>query len=326
VIRLEEITSVVSDDITAYEAYLRRTLHSGSGYAAKLLDYIFDARGKGVRPLLVLLGAAMNRGSKPLNERTCVAAMLVEMIHTVSLVHDDVVDEAFTRRGKPTVNALWGAKDAVLIGDFLLARSFARGMESGYYDIVTYIAKSIDTLCEGEFTQRECSRRFNTSMEVYINIATQKTASLMGVSAGAGAMAVGAPESMVDALHAYGIDLGIAFQMRDDVLDYVGDESGKPLCGDLRERTMTLPLILVLENSSKPHRKEILSRLAEIKDKPSNVEYLHGMVISEGGVEMANEQISRYISSAVGHLGPLRESPYKNALKHLADFVATRSK
>ena len=139
-------------------------------------------------------------------------------------------------------------------------------------------------------------------------------------------MAVGASEDIIETLYAYGNDLGIAFQMRDDILDYVGSESGKPLCGDLRERRMTLPLILVLENSSKSRRKELLTCLAEINDKLSNVEYLHDSVISEGGIEMANEQISFYISSAIDHLRRLEKSPYRDALENLADFIATRSK
>ena len=324
---LDQIKTPLVGELERYEEYLRQSLHSDNQLTNAMLDYIFNTRGKAIRPLMVILSAAIQNGGAPLPENTYLAAMLVEMTHTASLVHDDVVDEAFIRRGKPSVNALWMAKKAVLIGDFILAKSFQVGIQSGEYGIVEYIMSVMPELCEGELIQSQQSNQLEMTREIYEDIIYRKTAILIGTSCGVGAMSAGASGLQIAQMKEMGNAIGMAFQIKDDMLDYKPSSStGKPLCGDLRERKITIPLLTVLEKSSPALRKKIIALLSGIRSHPENADKLHAMVLDHGGMEMAAEVMDGYVEKAVGILSQYPPSPYRDSLHDLFLFVANRER
>ena len=324
---LDSIREPVTAELTAYEEYLRDALRSPNSYVSSILTYIFNTRGKGIRPLLVMLAGRLHREREAIGERSFLAAMLIEMLHTASLVHDDVVDEAYVRRSKPAVNALWRSRTSVLIGDYIFARSFAVGLKRGATDIVTFITKSIGEVCEGELTQSQQSDRLEMTREIYLDIIYKKTATLIGSSSGAGALAVGASAEEVDRMKQFGDWLGIAFQIKDDILDYaLSSQTGKPACGDLRERKITLPLLTVLETASDRERRHLIARLSDIRRHPENVDYLRDAVIAGQGLERAAEVMNDYLDRARMSLDGYPDSPCRRSLLELCDYIARRDK
>ena len=320
---LDKIKEPVAGELAQYEEYLRGSLYSDNRLAQDMLDYIFTTRGKAVRPLLVLLTSAVFNGGIPLPKDSYLAAMLLEMVHTATLVHDDVIDEAFIRRGKPSVNALWMSQKAVLIGDFLLAKSFCVGMESGSYGIVRYITQVMPALCEGELTQSEQSDKLEMTRAIYESIIYRKTATLIGTSCGVGAMSAGASGEDVARMKEMGDSAGMAFQIKDDILDYK-PSTGKPLCGDLRERKITLPLLAVLEKSSPAEKKHIIGLLSGVRGKPSNADKLYDIVMTRGGLDMAAKVMDEYVDKAVALLHRCPPSPYRDSLENLFHYIASR--
>jgi len=324
---LDSIRQPVAEPLKQYEAYVQAALRSNNPYLTPILDYLFGNRGKGIRPLLVMLSAALHAGNRPIGDRSCLAAMLVEMVHTASLVHDDVVDEADLRRGKPSLNALWQSRTAVLVGDYILSRTFQAGMDSGEYDIVTFIVRSLSELCEGELIQSRQSDRLEMTRDIYLDIIYKKTATLIGSCSGAGALSTGASSGEVARMKRFGDALGIAFQIRDDILDYAAEsQTGKPACGDLRERKITLPLLTLLEKSCESERKALLQKIAGVREHPENVESLCRAVLEGGGIEMASVIMEEYLGEARELLAPYPDTPPRRSLLALCDFVAERAK
>ncbi len=324
---IEKIKSPVAADLDRYESFLRASLHSDYKLAQTMLDYIFDTRGKGIRPLLVLLSAGMHNGGKQLPEQSYLAAMLIEMVHTASLVHDDVIDEADLRRGQPSVNAIWSSKRSVIIGDYILAKSFTVGMQSGSYELVGYITECINALCEGELIQSEQNGLQEMTRGIYLDIISKKTAALIGASCGAGAMSVGAADDTVAAMRQFGNDIGMAFQIKDDILDYSPSEkTGKPLCGDLREGKITLPLLLLLEKADAKKREDIKKHLRDAGTSPASFDYLYGMVLNEGGLTGAGEVMNEHVERARKALLAFPESAYRDSLNNLCLYIAERDK
>lgn len=294
-----------------------------------MLRHALSSRGKGIRPLLVMLSAAMNAANPAAasGRRPALAALLVEMIHLSSLIHDDVIDESDTRRGRPSANALWQSHKAVLLGDYILARAMRLGLESGQFDLVTHVCGTVTSLCEGEVLQDDLAGRHTMTREAYLEIVRKKTACLLGVSASAGALSVGAPRERVAAMRCFGEALGMAFQMQDDILDYTREaRTGKPANNDLREGKVTLPLLTVLDRVSEERRAELLRRLALCRDEEAEVDYLHHTVVNEGGLEMAAEVMRHYISRAVGQLADYADTPYRKSLADLCAYVAERDR
>lgn len=324
---LDSIREPVAAELSAYEEYLHDALRSPNAYVSSVLNYIFGTRGKGIRPLLVMLSGALHRGTEPIGERSFLAAMLIEMLHTASLVHDDVVDEAYVRRSKPAVNALWRSRTSVLIGDYIFARSFSVGLERGATDIVAFITKSIGQVCEGELTQSQQSDRLEMTREIYLDIIYKKTATLIGASSGSGALAVGASVEEVERMKTFGDHLGIAFQIKDDILDYaLSSQTGKPACGDLRERKITLPLLTVLESVSDRERRHLIAKLSDIRRRPQNVDYLRDAVVAGRGLERSAEVMGDYLDRARALLGGYPDSPCRRSLLSLCDYIAEREK
>ena len=303
---------------------------------SEMIAHVLSSRGKGVRPLIVMLCSALTseanlrdweEGRRNCSVRTYLAAMMVEMLHTASLIHDDVIDSADTRRGKPSVNALWQSRNAVVLGDYILARTMSIGMESAQFDLVSHIVGSVATLCEGEILQSQHATDRDTTRQDYLEIIYKKTASLISVSASAGAVSVKASRYDVEQMRRFGEAIGMAFQIQDDILDYSRSaKTGKPTNNDLREGKITLPLIEVLEQCTSAERLQLLDRLSQCKEDETAVDYLQGVVESTGGLMLAARTMQTYIDRATAILAQYADSPFRAALINLCAYIAQRDK
>ncbi len=326
---LDTIRASVEPELEAYENFIERQFTADGELLSEMLHYALTSRGKGIRPLLVILSAALNASVKGAasGRRTCLAAMLVEMIHVASLIHDDVIDESDTRRGRASVNARWQSHKAVILGDYILARNMAIGLQSGQFDLVNHICGAMATLCEGEVEQADCVDKQQMTRRTYLDIIHKKTACLLGVSASAGALAVSATRDRVALMGQFGEALGMAFQIQDDMLDFRTDtHTGKPACNDLREGKITLPLLIVLERVHETRRAELLERLGRCHDDETSVEYLRAIVANEGGLDEAGRVMQEYIARAVSLLSEYEDSDYRKALIDLCRFVTERNR
>ena len=257
-ITLDDIRKPVTAELEALDEFVDRQFTAEGELLSDMLRYALSARGKGIRPMLVILSAAMNAPVKgaAAGRRACLAAMLVEMIHVASLIHDDVIDEADMRRGKPSANARWQSHKAVILGDYILAKNMNIGLQSGQFDLVTHVCGSMAALCEGEVLQDECAANSTMTRQAYLDIIYKKTASLLGVSASAGALAVGATRDRVATMRRFGEAVGMAFQIQDDILDVTGDTNqlGKAVLSDEKNHKTTYVSLLGV-NISKEHVK-----------------------------------------------------------------------
>ncbi len=326
---LDTIRRPVAAELRAFDEFVERQFTAEGDLLSDMLRYALSSRGKGVRPLLVMLSAAINapvRGVS-LGRRPCLAAMLVEMIHVASLIHDDVIDESDMRRGRPSVNARWQSHKAVILGDYILAQNINIGLQSGQYDLVTHICGTMAQLCEGEVLQSESAEQHEMTRSRYLEIIHKKTACLLGVSASAGALAVGATRDRVNRMRRFGEALGMAFQIQDDILDYTPSaETGKPLYNDLREGKITLPLLCVMERMGDERRADLVERLRRCRDDASSMEYLQRIVENEDGLTSATGVMRSYLSQAVELLSEYESSECRTALVDLCAYVGERTR
>lgn len=327
-ITLESIRNPVAAELEAFDRFVESQLTAEGELLSDMLHYALTSRGKGIRPLLVMLSAAMNASFKGAasGRRASLAAMLVEMIHVASLIHDDVIDEADTRRGRPSVNARWQSHKAVLLGDYILAKNMNIGLLSGQFDLVTHVCGAITALCEGEVLQDDCADKRAMTRKTYLEIIYKKTALLLGVSASAGALAVRATHDRVTLMRRFGECVGMAFQIQDDILDYTSSATGKPANNDLREGKITLPLLAVLDEASEERRAELLDRLSRCREEDEQVEYLRREVEAQGGVEYARSVMRSYVTRAAELLSDYEPSPYRTALIDLCAYIAERDR
>jgi octaprenyl-diphosphate synthase len=325
----DDIRRPIAGEVEEYERFLARHMSSPNEAVAGILGYILENGGKGFRPATVLLSAAMHSPSpdRGLGLRSYLGAMLVEMMHAASLVHDDVIDESDLRRGKPSVRAMWGSRRAVIAGDLLLAKSITVGLDSAQYDIVDYVTRAMSELCEGELIQSRQSERLDMTREIYLDIISKKTGTLFGVSAGVGALSVGASREQVAAMRQFGQWVGMAFQIRDDILDYdTRTDTGKPACNDLREHKITLPLLVVLERSTPERRAELLAMLAATDTQPGNIALLRDAVLDGGGIGEAEKVMEALVVRAQSLLSGYPVSAYHESLLMLSSHAATRQR
>ncbi len=294
---------------------------------ADMVEYVLSSRGKGLRPMLTMLSAAAVSTTGDFGKRTMLAAMLIEMIHTASLVHDDVIDESNMRRGQASVNARWQSRNAVIVGDYILARNMDIGLRSGQYDLLTHIIGNMAVLCEGEILQSDHAGKLDISKQDYFDIIYKKTASLFASCASSGAISVGAQRRTVESMHRFGEMVGMAFQIVDDILDYTPDNNtGKPAANDLQERKITLPLIEVLEKVTSELKSEILSAVERAATDSAAVDFVRQQVVEYGGVEAARATLQRFLQRALSELSALEDTPYRQALIDLCTFVAERDR
>ena len=335
---IDAIRKPILADLDAFDEFVKENITAEGDLMREMLSYALSSRGKGVRPMLTMLCASLMNTAvsvekeesgkeRHCSKRTYLAAMLVEMIHTASLIHDDVLDEADERRGRASVNAKWQSDMAIILGDFILARTMALGMASAQYDIMSYIGTAMATLCEGEVLQSQHARNLDTSRDDYFAIIYQKTASLLGVSAALGALSVGASREDVDRMRKFGEAIGIAFQIQDDILDFNRqNNTGKPANNDLREHKITLPLIEVMERKSEKERKEILELIKRCDKDESAVDALQKIVDDGNGRELAAQTMQAYIQRALHLLSKYADTPYRTALMELCAYIAERDR
>ena len=332
-ITIDDIRRPISADLEAFDKFVADNFNAEGEMLQEMLTYALSSRGKGIRPILTMLSAltctaaTYRPDERNCTKRTYLAALMMEMIHTASLIHDDVLDSADERRGKPSVNAKWQSNLAIILGDYILARTMSLGMASAQYDIVSYVGTAMAALCEGEVLQSQHAKNLDTTRDDYFTIIYQKTASLLGVCGAIGAMSLGAQREDVERMRKFGEALGIAFQIQDDILDYNRqNNTGKPVNNDLREHKITLPLIEVIERKTEEERKAIIALIERCNDDNEALDTLHNMVHDEGGIERATETMQAYLSRAMHLVSKYEDTPYRKALLDLCTFVAERDK
>jgi octaprenyl-diphosphate synthase len=318
---LESIKAPVAAEMEAFEPKFRDSMKTKVLLLDKIMNYIVKRKGKQMRPLFVFLSAG---ACGTISDSTYRGASLIELLHTASLVHDDVVDDSNYRRGFFSVNALWKNKIAVLVGDFLLARGLLLSVENKEYHLLEIVSNAVKQMSEGELQQMEKARHLDIQEEVYYDIIRQKTASLIASCCAVGAASAGATQEVVAKMHQFGEYVGMAFQIKDDLFDYGDDEIGKPLGIDIKEKKMTLPLIYALSQASWLQKRKIISIVKNDSEKPKKVKEVIEFVKQSGGIAYAQQAMNRYYQQALDTLHSLNDSEYKKSLKQLVQFTIER--
>jgi octaprenyl-diphosphate synthase len=321
---LENIQQPIAREMEAFEEYFKSAMKSDNMLLDKITHYIIKRKGKQMRPMFVFLSSKVCGDVQP---ATYTAASLIELLHTATLVHDDVVDVANTRRGFFSINALWKNKIAVLVGDYLLSRGLLMSVDKGEFQLLRIVSNAVKEMSEGELLQQEKSRLLNITEEVYYEIISQKTASLIAACCESGASAAGASELNVKRMNQFGLNVGLAFQIKDDLLDYgFGEKIGKPIGIDIKERKLTLPLIVALRNAQPSERKELLGIIKRHNTDGVKVKHLVSRVIALGGIEYASKKMNEYRDLALTELNHFPDSPAKNSLIDLVHYTIDRKK
>ncbi|MEP0305150.1 MAG: polyprenyl synthetase family protein, partial [Maribacter dokdonensis] len=291
----------------------------------RITHYIVNRKGKQMRPMFVFLTAKLlNNGE--VNERTYRGASVIELIHTATLVHDDVVDESNKRRGFFSINALWKNKIAVLVGDYLLSKGLLLSIDNGDFDLLKIISVAVREMSEGELLQIEKARRLDITEEVYYDIIRQKTATLIAACCSLGACSV-KPESIdVETFRKFGELCGMAFQIKDDLFDYGGQKIGKPTGIDIKEQKMTLPLIYALNHCSKKEKSWVINSIKNHNKDKKRVKEVIVFVKEKGGLDYAVSKMLQYRNEALELLDTYPESDYKSALQLMVNYVVDRKK
>jgi len=321
---ISEIKKVLNKDIKEYNNSFSEIMKSDIVLVDKISKYIVRHKGKGFRPLLVLLGARLV--GKP-SKNTYLLASVMEILHTASLVHDDVVDDAHVRRSFPSINAMWKNKVSVLMGDYLLSKSLIGATETGSLEIMSVLSNSAKRLSQGELLQIEKSRKLNITEEEYYKIISDKTAALISASCELGAISADAKKTDIEALKNYGEFLGIAFQIKDDLLDYEGKQNivGKPVGADLKAKKITLPLLLSFKNAPEKEKTliiKILKKGANSQDVKRIIEFCK----EYNGINLSKQTAKNYANQAKNSIADLPESQYKDVAQKFIDYVINRKK
>jgi octaprenyl-diphosphate synthase len=289
----------------------------------KIMNYIVKRKGKQMRPMFVFLSSGV---AGQITETSYRGASLIELLHTATLVHDDVVDDSLFRRGFFSINALWKNKIAVLVGDYLLSRGLLLSVENEDYDLLKIVSDAVREMSEGELLQMEKARNLDITEEVYYEIIRQKTASLISSCCAVGACAGGADDEATKLMKTFGENVGMAFQIKDDLFDYGDLAIGKPVGIDIKEKKMTLPLIYALQQSSWMERKEIIYKIRHRSHKKKIVNDIIQYVKDSGGITYANDKMKQYQKEALSILDNFKDSIYKKSLIDLVQFTIERTK
>lgn len=321
-LRLDDIKAPIAQEMETFEVKFRDSMKTRVLLLDRIMNYIVKRKGKQMRPMFVFLSAG---ASGTIEESTYRGAALIELLHTATLVHDDVVDDANYRRGFFSINALWKNKVAVLVGDFLLSRGLILSVENKDFELLSIVSHAVKEMSEGELLQMEKSRQLDISEEVYFQIIRQKTASLIASCCAVGASSSGADPQQVETMRLFGEKIGMAFQIKDDLFDYGEDEIGKPLGIDIKEKKMTLPLIYALSKAGWMEKRRIISIVKNESEKPKKVKEVIEFVKKSGGMEYAITTMNRFHEEAKALLQTLPESPYRNSLGQLVQFTIERN-
>ena len=320
---LDHIKQPIATELESFEKHFREALRSDVALLDRIMYYIIRRKGKRVRPMFVFLSAKICGDITPSTYR---AASLIELLHTATLVHDDVVDDSYERRGMFSINALWKNKIAVLVGDYLLSRGLLLGLDNNEYRILQIVSRAVKEMSEGELLQIEKTRHLDITEEVYFDIIRQKTASLIAASCAAGAASVIDDQSIVEKMRLLGEKTGLAFQIKDDLLDYGEEDTGKPRAIDIKEKKITLPLIYTLHNSDRSQRRNIIRTIRNHSDDKKRVKELISHVRECGGIRYAAETMRKLRDEAIEIAGTLPGSEARTSMEELILFVTERKR
>ena len=320
---LNGIKRPIEQELKQFEKHFRAAMRSPVPLLDKITYYIVKRKGKQIRPMFVFLSAKLCGES---NDSSFTAASLVELLHTASLVHDDVVDDSYERRGFFSINALWKNKIAVLVGDVLFSQAMLLALKNKEYQILEIGSEAVQAMSEGELLQLEKARRLDIMEDTYYEIIRNKTASLIAFACSAGAASATKDPELIERMRLFGEKIGIAFQIRDDLFDFGSDDVGKPLGIDIKEKKMTLPLIYALEHASKADKRRIINIVKRYSNKPDKVKEVIEFVRKSGGLEYAKEAMLNFRAQAFELLHTFPPSPVRQALEDLVTFVTDRKK
>ena len=320
---IKEIQAPIDAEMNAFEQKFRQSMKSNVMLLDQIMNYIVRRKGKQIRPMFVFLTAGVC-GS--IGEPTYRGAALIELLHTATLVHDDVVDDSNYRRGFFSINALWKNKIAVLVGDYLLSRGLLLSINNQDFELLKIVSNAVREMSEGELLQIEKARRLDITEEIYFEIIRQKTASLISSCCAVGAASVNAPPDMIEKMKQFGEKVGLAFQIKDDLFDFGEAEIGKPLGIDIKEKKMTLPLIYALKKASWLDKRHIINIVKNQSDKPQKVNEVIAFVRNSGGIAYATQAMQKLVEEAESILNTFPESAYRTSLSGLVQFTIARSK
>ena len=310
--------------MNVFEDKFKSSLKTRVPLLDKIMHYIIKRKGKQMRPMFVFLCAKIFNNTK---ESTYTAASLIELLHTATLVHDDVIDEANFRRGVFSINALWKNKVSVLVGDFLLSRGLLLAVEKEEFGLLKIVSKAVKEMSEGELLQIEKTRRLNITEDIYFDIIRKKTAALISACCESGAASSGTSKENIKIMKEFGEKVGIAFQIKDDLFDYTQSPLiGKPTGLDIREKKMTLPLIYTLNNISKQEKRFIINTIKNDSKNSKKIERIISLVKETKGLEFAENKMNDYYNEALGFLDKIKDSDAKTSLIELVKYVVKRQK
>jgi len=321
---IADIKKPVAAEMREFDSYFNRTLRSDIPFFHLILNNIIRRKGKQIRPLLVFLSARLNG---TINETTFVAATFIELLHTATLVHDDVVDDAAERRGLPSINVLYNSKIAVLLGDYLLAQGLLISVEKERYEMLEIVSDAVREIVRGELVQLQKTRKLDIREEDYFEIIRMKTAALIMACTACGTSSVTGDEKAITRMKAFGENVGMAFQIKDDLLDYTGKGlTGKQEGNDIKEKKITLPLIHALRSARPPERRRIKRLIRKKKKGRKDINEVIKFVKEYGGLEYAETKMQEYCDKAIHILDDYQDSEVKSALIEFVIFSTLRKK
>lgn len=320
-----QIKHPIINEMELFEKKFSNSMTSKVALLNRITHYIVNRKGKQMRPMFVFLVAKMvSEGN--VNERTYRGASVIELIHTATLVHDDVVDDSNRRRGFFSINALWKNKIAVLVGDYLLSKGLLLSIDNGDFDLLKIISVAVREMSEGELLQIEKARRLDITEEIYHEIIRQKTATLIAACCALGACSVNVSEEEVERMRLFGEYIGMAFQIKDDLFDYGDEKIGKPTGIDIKEQKMTLPLIYTLNNCTSEEKKWLINSVKNHNKDKKRVKEIITFVKKSGGLEYAISKMKTYQAKALELVATYPKSPYKDSLELMVNYVIDRKK
>lgn len=318
---MKDIKNFIFEDLIAFEKVFDQAVKSNVSLLDKIMKYIVQSKGKQMRPMFVLLSAKV---CGDINDKTYRAASLIELLHTATLVHDDVVDDSNKRRGFFSINALWKNKIAVLVGDYLLSKGLLLSLNNKDFRMLEILATAVKDMSEGELLQAEKARKLDITEEIYFNIIRCKTASLISSACAAGAFSSNENEDQANLFSAFGEKVGIAFQIKDDLFDYGNEDIGKPTGNDIKEKKMTLPLIHTLNHCDKATKNKIISIFKHSEKKKTEIKFILEAVNEHKGIEYANQKMNQYVEEAFEILNAFEDSEAKMHLTNLVKYSINR--
>ncbi len=319
---LEEIKAPIAKELDLFETKFREAMKSSVPLLDTIMSYIIKRKGKQIRPIFVFFSAKLFNG---VSETTHRGASLVELLHTATLVHDDVVDDSDERRGFFSINALWKNKIAVLVGDYLLSRGLLLSVQNKDYNLLEIVSNAVKEMSEGELLQIEKTRNLNLSEEVYYDIIRKKTASLIASCCAIGAASAGATQEQIEQMRLFGEKIGMAFQMKDDLMDYGDEDIGKPRGIDLKEKKLTLPIIYTLNQAEPAVKRKIINTIKNHHNNKSKVAEVVDYVNAHNGIAYTKQTMNKFKEEALAIIDKLPESEVKPNVRRLVEFIIDRN-